>query len=329
MDIYQYINSPEVADFWREKDRIFTAAEAAYIVNLCARLNFVEKCVLWEEIIREYPDCPFGEFDSVHTFLRQYMRLSLSLKEYFCSAHGNPTYTYHIENLFKDDFGMRLYTEETQFHDFDSSLQDFLSQNQCLQEHGEGIIERRTRTGHRSASLWLRMYVNDKGEMLNIFASSCRPIFVNSSGELVMENKTYLHRTCELKPCSVILEGFSMQPFLAPRHLSIGDVVIDISRRRPRPLVIWALPKGKQDWDMPDDGEAFSWDDFFVEGCGYGDSLEYYCERSEILDLLLWEGELTPQMEIEQRYIRKEITDVEKNMAFLKLMREQNTPSAP
>ncbi len=329
MDIYQYINSPEVADFWREKGRIFTAAEAAYIVNLCARLNFAEKCPLWEEIIQEYPDCPFGNFDSVHTFLRQYMKLSVSLKEYFCSRHGNPVYTYHIVNLFEYDGGRILYGPKSQFRDFTSILRDFIFQNQCLEKQAEGIIDCSARTGHRGASLRLRMYVNDKGEMLSISASSWQPIFVNSSGELVLENKTYLYRSCELEPCSVILDSFSMQRCLAPRHLAIGDVVIDISRRKPRPLVIWELSNKKQDWTMPDDGEAFFWDDFFVEGCGYGDSLEHYFEISEIFDLVLWEGELTPQMEIEQRYIRKEITDVEKTMAFLKLMREQNTPSAP
>ncbi len=220
MDIYQYINSPEVADFWREKGHIFTAAEAAYIVNLCIRLSFEEKCQVWKTILDCFPDCSFGDFDSVHEFLRRYMEIDPKVE------------------LWRD-FGTEV----------------------------EGII------------------------------------------------------------C-----GFAYQQFSASVPFSVGDIVIDITAEDPQPFVLTFLPRPENTdgtWSLHWSGEEAYWDMLCVDGFCVSEGKLRKCVPAYCFDLASWKGEISPQMKIEQQYIRKEINDVERVMALLKLMREQGTPSAP
>ena len=58
MDIYSYLNSPDVAAYCREIGYTFNAAESAFIVNDCRRISIEEKHRLYREIMATMQDMP-------------------------------------------------------------------------------------------------------------------------------------------------------------------------------------------------------------------------------------------------------------------------------
>lgn len=60
MDIYAFLNSPDVADYLRNEGYEFSAAKAAYIVYLSDTASFDEKIAAWQEIVDTMPDCPLS-----------------------------------------------------------------------------------------------------------------------------------------------------------------------------------------------------------------------------------------------------------------------------
>ena len=81
MDVYRYIDSPDIRSYLQEIRYKFTIEEAAYLVWQCRRVTLEEKFAAWEEIVDTMPDSaiigrPFGgreRVDSVHQFLRDYI----------------------------------------------------------------------------------------------------------------------------------------------------------------------------------------------------------------------------------------------------------------
>ena len=51
MDIYTYLNSPDVAEHCRKLNYQFTAHEAAFIISDCRRITVEEKHRLYREIM--------------------------------------------------------------------------------------------------------------------------------------------------------------------------------------------------------------------------------------------------------------------------------------
>ncbi len=79
MDIYGFLDSKDVAEYWRKIKFAPGAAEAAFIVYLCEKATLEQKHAAWREIIDTMPDCSLKArinmipIPSLHDFLRRYM----------------------------------------------------------------------------------------------------------------------------------------------------------------------------------------------------------------------------------------------------------------
>lgn len=58
MDIYSYINSPDVAQYCREINRVWTPFEMAALISRSERHTIREKHSAFRELMKEYPDMP-------------------------------------------------------------------------------------------------------------------------------------------------------------------------------------------------------------------------------------------------------------------------------
>ncbi len=74
MDIYSYLNSPDVAEHCRRIGHSFNAVESAFIINDCRRISIAEKHRLYREIMETMPDM---EIPNPHVFHEKNPDLSL------------------------------------------------------------------------------------------------------------------------------------------------------------------------------------------------------------------------------------------------------------
>lgn len=94
MDIYSFINSPDIADHCRKIGHVFNALEMAVIIAYSEK-TIKEKHAAWREIIADHPDMPIPEsncFDaqrSLHDYLRQVIALDEKwLTEFYAPETG-------------------------------------------------------------------------------------------------------------------------------------------------------------------------------------------------------------------------------------------------
>ena len=66
MDIYSYLNSPDVAEHCRKLNHPFNALESAFIVNDCLHISVQEKHRLFREIMETMPDVQIDRFQEHH-----------------------------------------------------------------------------------------------------------------------------------------------------------------------------------------------------------------------------------------------------------------------
>ena len=105
MDIYSYLNSPDVAEHCRKLNYQFNALETAFIINDCRRISIEEKHRLYREIMDTMPDMEipnprvFHEkapdlslFHQLEILMEQEDRILRRLKE----GRDGRFYTYHI-----------------------------------------------------------------------------------------------------------------------------------------------------------------------------------------------------------------------------------------
>lgn len=75
LDIYSYLNSPDVAKYCREIGKIWTPFEMAALISRSERHSISEKHSAWCELMNEYPDMPtkenhnFKSYESFHAKL--------------------------------------------------------------------------------------------------------------------------------------------------------------------------------------------------------------------------------------------------------------------
>ena len=108
MNVYQFFNSPDVAEHLRKIEHPFTAAEAAYVVNECLYATLEEKIAAWNEIIVTYPDHSMEQrphmdaVDSFHTFLKQYIAIQKKMLSLFMEAN-NCVYDCSYDSIYSDE----------------------------------------------------------------------------------------------------------------------------------------------------------------------------------------------------------------------------------
>ena len=99
MNIYDYFNSRDIAEHCRNIGYKFSAIETAYLVWHSNHHTLEDKHKAWQEIIDTLPDENFRsnwDFDgnTLHSFLRTYMRLQNEFITDFCTTKEGYIYTY-------------------------------------------------------------------------------------------------------------------------------------------------------------------------------------------------------------------------------------------
>lgn len=115
MDIYSYLNSPDVAEHCRKLNHSFNALESAFIVNDCRSVNIEEKHRLYSEIMNTMPDVTIRKhlYDedndpSFYNHLRKEIEREKSLLFRFIYGENNAVYTFRFydpegEDSIRDD----------------------------------------------------------------------------------------------------------------------------------------------------------------------------------------------------------------------------------
>lgn len=76
MDIYSFINSPDISEYCRKIKKAWTPFEMAVIIGISKR-SMAEKLTAWRELIKDYPDMPTLEgyhhksYPSLHKKLKK------------------------------------------------------------------------------------------------------------------------------------------------------------------------------------------------------------------------------------------------------------------
>ena len=107
MNIYNFINSRDIAKHLKDIDYQFSTLECAWLVWLIKQdksLTLEEKHKAWKEILTNMPDCAFdshgtydeANVDSIHIFLSEYMAMENRLLERFHKKESNAVYTYKV-----------------------------------------------------------------------------------------------------------------------------------------------------------------------------------------------------------------------------------------
>jgi hypothetical protein len=101
MDIYDYINSRDVAAYCREINKTWNTFEMAVIIGRSER-PMLEKHAAWRELIADYPDMPtqknihHDSYDSVHKKLAEVIEYEERALELFKTSEQGAVYAYRL-----------------------------------------------------------------------------------------------------------------------------------------------------------------------------------------------------------------------------------------
>ena len=109
INITSFLNSKDIADYWRRIGFICTPLQSAYIVWQNHTKTLQEKHAAWREIVETMPDCIVAEghrkthmgisdalAESLHAFLRAFMQLQNQLIERFYRKGDHAVYSYRV-----------------------------------------------------------------------------------------------------------------------------------------------------------------------------------------------------------------------------------------
>ena len=109
IDTASFLNSKDIADYWRRIGFICTPLQSAYIVWQNHTKTLQEKHAAWREIVETMPDCIVAEghrkmnmgisdalAESLHAFLRAFMQLQNQLIERFYRNGDHAVYRYRV-----------------------------------------------------------------------------------------------------------------------------------------------------------------------------------------------------------------------------------------
>ncbi len=92
--ILQFVNSKDIREHLQSIGYQFNALEASWLIRQSCNTTLAERHQAWEQVIREYPDCPIEERmntkpqPSLHGFLREYMETENKYLEKFRNPEG-------------------------------------------------------------------------------------------------------------------------------------------------------------------------------------------------------------------------------------------------
>jgi len=104
MDIYSYINSPDVADYCREIGKTWNPFEMAVIIGRSAHSLMADRHQAWQELITDYPDMPtpatseYPSFNSLHKKLSEVIDYENRAFELFIKPEDDAFYISKIHD---------------------------------------------------------------------------------------------------------------------------------------------------------------------------------------------------------------------------------------
>ena len=124
MDIYSFINSPDIADYCRKINKVWNPFDMAVIIGRSNK-PMLEKHAAWRELISDYPDMPtpknmhYASYDSLHEKLNEVINYEEHALEVFKRAEAGVVYTYKVS--WYDDYRH----SDTVFSSFEMAFNDY------------------------------------------------------------------------------------------------------------------------------------------------------------------------------------------------------------
>jgi hypothetical protein len=172
MNIYDFFNSPDVAEYCKSINHKFNAVESAVMIDNSTTRTLEEKLNAYRTIIADYPDMevPKGNnhvhLESFHMALGEVITFNEKFIEKYFATEQNTVFQYRI--LFsKDYYDSEWYEEETCFATYEKALTDGAKR---LQDKGfsNGFLKMEVQKKYLDKEGCLSVSVNKSGEILGI-----------------------------------------------------------------------------------------------------------------------------------------------------------------
>lgn len=258
IDVCQFINSRDIADYLREIDYQFTAPEAAFIVYWSRDATLDERFDAWLEIAETMPDCSMEKrlnmkpIPSFRSFLNDYVdQKKRELVRFFEPSVYVYSYSYYEDgyeqdgNLFSDAEGCIAYAKE------------YWGES-CW---NEDVIPRSYRLEKRPIDQ----------------PDSCRDseLYLNSNMKIV---SVYSAEKSETE--TDLNLQFDGMWFAFPTPFKRGDIVVDARMRKPAPFVLNYLSSWRRDDFL---ANGFDEDDRIVDHCDH--MFEHHLAEGDYTDM--------------------------------------------
>ena len=164
MNIYEFVNSRDIREYWLEIGFVPNSLESAWLVYQSNNHTIEERHNFWKWIIQNMPDCEISgkcietPQKSLHKFLSRYMEIEDYLIAHFFLPEAGAVYTYRAlwkSDLEKYDDGTEWHKSDSIFATFDEAYADATEDNELaplflefekkhLGAHGRSICVRMT-----------------------------------------------------------------------------------------------------------------------------------------------------------------------------------------
>lgn len=124
MDIYEFFNSRDIAEYCKSINHEFSGLEAAFVVWHSEFHNIKQKHIAWKEILNTYPNeklhTGYSWFDKkgLHLFLQQYMQKQKELLNSFAIKEENTVFSFSMMDCNGIDYDDGL------FYDYEECLKE-------------------------------------------------------------------------------------------------------------------------------------------------------------------------------------------------------------
>jgi len=248
MNIYDYLNSRDVREYWEKSGYNPNAIESAWLVWQSKNHTLPQKHRAWLDIIETTEDCPIGSGmyniprESLHKFLGRYMEIEKSLIEDFYKKEDDAVYTYRM--YFDDKHSHDWFRESALFRTFEEAYQ-----------HSKGDGE----PPYPDFVEFIKIYPGEKDS--KIF------LRFNPDEEIVrVDENRYITDKEEFEN---FVEVFENMWFAFPTPFKKGDIVEAVNGKYARPC-------------------CFADKFVLTYVCNESDKAEYYAEHGDGYDMLAY-----------------------------------------
>ncbi len=133
LEICRFVNSKDIRKYLMDIHYVFSASEAAWLVNQCYRATLQEKMDAWKDIISTMPDQSVDSFhfdepyESIHKVLNDYLEMKSSILEMFMQESPGVFYQYMVSfnnHDYNYDYSPAYSSFEKCFHQLKAEQED-------------------------------------------------------------------------------------------------------------------------------------------------------------------------------------------------------------